>query len=57
MGLVNGLLDGSEAALHQAFRDVEKECRDYDRREGQSDIVAVIEAWGEEELRLLRGRD
>lgn len=51
---VNGLLNGSEAVIHESFLAVERECRAYDQRLGQGALSEVIEAWGEE-LRLLRG--
>jgi predicted nucleotidyltransferase len=51
---VNGLLEGSEAAVRESFLAVEQECRTYDQQSGQGVISEVIEAWGEE-LRLLRG--
>jgi len=52
--LVTGLLDGNEAAVGELFLEVERECRAYDQRSGQSVMSVVIEAWGEE-LQLLRG--
>jgi predicted nucleotidyltransferase len=52
--LVNGLLDGNEAAVRELFLEVERECRTYDQTSGQSVTSVVIDAWGEE-LRLLRG--
>jgi predicted nucleotidyltransferase len=54
MRLVNGLLDGNEAAVRELFLEIEQECDAYDQRSGRSMMSVVIDAWGEE-LRLLRG--
>jgi hypothetical protein len=51
---VNGLLEGSEAAVRESFLAVERECHAYEKRVGQCEMSEVIDAWGEE-LRLLRG--
>ena len=53
---VNGLLDGEEAAARASFLEVERECRVYDQRSGNSVMSDVIDDWGEE-LHLLRGLD
>lgn len=52
---INGLLEGSEAAVRDAFLAVERECRAYDQRSGQGLMGEVIDAWGAE-LQLLRRR-
>jgi predicted nucleotidyltransferase len=51
---VNGLLEGSEAAVRESFLAVERACRAYDQQSGQGVMSEVIDAWGEE-LHLLHG--
>ena len=52
---VNGLLEGSETAIREAFIAVERVCRAYDQQSGHGVLSEVIDAWGEE-LRLMRGQ-
>lgn len=51
---INGLLEGSEAAVRESFLAVERECHAYDQLSGQGVMSEVIDAWGDE-LWLLRG--
>jgi predicted nucleotidyltransferase len=54
LGHVNGLLEGSEAAVRESFLAVERECRAYDQLTDQGVMSEIIDAWGEE-LHLLHG--
>ncbi len=51
---LEGMLDGSQAALREVFAVVERECRSFDESRGRRALGDTIDAWGDE-LGLIHG--